>query len=66
MINIDGVAIELRPRPFFQKALILSLSGVRVRIEQSRPTPFPPKNAPLFGVSVSICRISRFLRSFLS
>jgi hypothetical protein len=26
MINIDGVAIELRPRPFFQKALILSLS----------------------------------------
>jgi hypothetical protein len=68
MINIDEVAIELRPRPFFQKALILSpsLSGDRVPIEQSRHTPFPPKNGPLFGVPVSICRMSRFLGSFLS
>ena len=42
MINIDGVAIELRPRPFFQKALILSLSLSLWGPRSDRAIPFYP------------------------
>ena len=44
MINIDGVAIELRPRPFFQKALILLLSpGNEFRSSNPALPPSPQK-----------------------